>query len=119
MVTKKTSTPKVVTPQILKKEVNRLDEKIDSAVNRLDAKIDGVEKRLDAKIDSAVRSMKDYIDSRFNALDTKFTKRFDKLEVYFEQLVGMIMQQNKKIDTALERLDNHNVRITKLKERAA
>jgi hypothetical protein len=85
MPAKKASTPKVVTPQILKMEIDRLD----------------------AKIDVSTQSMKDYTDSCFNALDTKLTKRFDKLEGYFEQLVGMIMQQNKKIDTALERLDNH------------
>jgi len=105
----------------------RLDTKINSVEQRLDAKIDGVEQRLDAKIDakvdSAVQSMKDYTDSRFTQLDTKIDglaqnmeTRFDKFEHYFEELTGMFVKQNKKIDSFLNQLKNHEHRITKLEQ---
>jgi len=121
--------PNYVTKEILKKELSkwekRLNTKIEGGDQRLDAKIDGVEERLDAKIDakvdSAVQSTKDYTNSRFTQLDTKvdglaqkMETRFDKFDHYFEELVGMVGQQNKKIDTSLERLENHEERITKL-----
>jgi flagellar capping protein FliD len=128
MKKKNTTEPQYVTKEILKKEIskseNRLNTRIDGVEQRLDAKIDGVEQRLDAKIDakvdSAVQSMKDYTDSRFTQLDTKvdglaqkMETRFEKFERYFEQLMGMFVQQNKKIDTSLKQLKNHEQRITK------
>jgi len=131
MKKKNNTEPQYVTKEILKQELTKsekrltgkigsLDSKIDTVEKRLDAKIDGVEQRLDAKIDakvdSAVQSMKDYTDSRFNQLDTKLNQRFDKVEHYFEELTGMFVQQNKKIDTSLKQLKNHEQRITKLEE---
>lgn len=71
MPTKKSEGPKYVTKEILKKEINRLDVKIDDVTNRLDTKIDQVEKRLDIKIDVAVQSMKDYTNSCFKFSDNK------------------------------------------------
>ena len=124
MKKQKNTMPNYVTKEILKKELSkwekRLNTKIEGGDQRLDAKIDGVEERLDAKIDakvdSAVQSMKDYTDSRFNQLDTKLNQRFDKVEHYFEELTGMFVQQNKKIDTSLKQLKNHEQRITKLEQ---
>ena len=112
MTKKKTTPPEYVTREILKEEINHLDAKIDS------------------KVDAATQSMKEYTDSRFTQLDTKidgleqkmetrFEKmetRFDKFERYFEQLVGMVVGQTKKIDSVLERVENHEQRITKLEE---
>ena len=113
MKKKNTTEPQYVTKEILKKELTK-SEKL------LNARIDGVEQRLDAKIDakvdSAVQSMKDYTDSRFTQLETYMTQRFDKFEHYFEELTGMFVKQNKKIDSFLNQLKNHEHRITKLEQ---
>ena len=120
MKKKNTTEPQYVTKEILKKELTKSEK-------RLNARIDGVEQRLDAKIDakvdSAVQSMKDYTDSRFTQLDTKIDglaqnmeTRFDKFEHYFEELTGMFVKQNKKIDSSLKQLKNHEHRITKLEQ---
>jgi len=113
MKKKKTMAPEYVTREILKEEIFASEQ-------RLEAKIDA---KIDAKVDTAVQSMKDYTDSRFTQLDTKvdglaqkMETRFDKFEHYFEELTGMFVQQNKKIDTSLKQLKNHEQRITKLEQ---
>ena len=127
MKNQKNTEPQSVTKEILKKELTksekRLNTRIDGVEQHLDAveqHLDAVEQRLDAKIDakvdSAVQSMKDYTDSRFTQLETYMTQRFDKFEHYFEELTGMFVKQNKKIDTFLKQLNNHEHRITKLEQ---
>jgi len=134
MKNQKNTEPQSVTKEILKKELTksekRLNTRIDGVEQHLDAveqHLDAVEQRLDAKIDakvdSAVQSMKDYTDSRFTQLDTKIDglaqnmeTRFDKFEHYFEELTGMFVKQNKKIDSSLKQLKNHEHRITKLEQ---
>ena len=108
MVKSTTSKQKPVSREILVKELSAL------------------ENRFDAKIDSAVQSMKEYADSRWKQHDAGFgawfdaiDHRFTKMEGYFEQLVGMISRQNKKMDKFLGRLDNHGHRITRLEEKVA
>lgn len=102
-----------VTKEVLKKELT------------------AVEKRLDAKIDSTAQSFKEYVDSKLvpvntklnsldtklNSLDAKFTARFGKMERYFEELVGMFVRRDKKIDRALDRIENHDQRITVLESK--
>ncbi|MBI1803704.1 MAG: hypothetical protein HY033_13510 [Ignavibacteriae bacterium] len=98
-----------------------------------------LEQRLDAKIDSATQSFKEYVDSRWTQLDTKFTprldtmdsrfdtmdsrfdkmdSRFEKMDRHFEELVGMFVQQGKKIDASFATLNNHEQRITTLEARS-
>ena len=124
---KNNTEPQYVTKEILKKELSKWEGRLTGKIESLDTKIEGVEQRLDAKIDakvdSAVQSMKDYTDSRFTQLDTKIDglaqnmeTRFDKFEHYFEELTGMFVKQNKKIDTFLKQLNNHEHRITKLEQ---
>ncbi len=52
-----------------------------------------------------------HVDTRFDGLEQKMETRFNKSERYFEQLVGMVVQQNKKIDGSLDRLEDHEHRI--------
>lgn len=138
MAGKKNSTPDYITKVIFKKEINRLDAKIDEATNRLDAKIDAVEKRLDAKIDAAVQSMKDYTDSRFNQLELRMDNleaRMDKLEARMDRMEGKLDRVIEKLDSSVrglvdliersignqlelrQQLENHEKRIVKLEER--
>ncbi len=100
MIKKKTTTPKYVTPQILKREINRLD-----------TKIDGVEKRLDTKIETSTQSMKDYTDSRFNRSDARTDALDAKMTKYFELMMQMISGFQKEIKNILT---NHEERITVL-----
>ena len=124
MTKQKTAVPRYVTREILKKELSASGKRLDVKIDKLDVKIDNVEKRLDTKIDASTQSMKDYADSRFTQLNTKIDgvaqkmeTRFDKFERYFEQLVGMFVQQNKKIDGSLDRLEDHEHRIGVLEEK--
>ena len=68
------------TENVLRKEIERLDVKIDGVEKRLDGKIDGVrtelkedirqtEKRLDAKIDGVEKNLSDKIDKIGGRLD--------------------------------------------------
>jgi hypothetical protein len=118
MTKQKSTAPPYVTKEILRKEINRLDAKIDGVEHRLDAKIDGVEHRLDAKIDSkvdaAVQSMKEYTDSRFNQSDAKTDVLDAKMTKYFELMMQTITGFQKEIKSILT---NHEKRITVLEEK--
>ncbi len=121
MTKKKTTAPAYLTREILKKEISASEKRLDAKITGLDVKVDKIEQRLDAKIDIATEVMKAHInsriahvDTRFDGLEQKMETRFNKSERYFEQLVGMVVQQNKKIDRSLERLENHEERITVL-----
>lgn len=110
----KQKTPDEVTKEILKKEVRRLETKIDSVEKQLNAKID-------SKVDIAVESMKEHmngriaqVNTRIDGMEHKMETGFDRMKGYFEGLVGMVVLQNKKIDKALVRLEKHEHRITKL-----
>ena len=138
MKKKNTTEPQYVTKEILKKEIskseNRLNTRIDGVEKRLDAKIGGVEQHLDAKIDakvdSAVQSMKDYTDSRFTLLETRidgfeqtmvgFGQKLDeqgnKMDRYFNGIVKLVEGLTGRITFDEEHLEDHEQRIKKLEE---
>ncbi len=126
MPSKKATTPKYVTNDVFKKEIKRLDKKIDGVEKRLDAKIDSVEKHLDAKIDSkvdaAVQSMKDYTDSRFNQLDLKLNdfqqNIFRKLDMSERGIMKMLENIYDTQVKFAEKVEDHEQRIIRLEKHA-
>ena len=134
MPAKKNTTPRYVTKEILRKEITRIDTKIDKVTNRLDLKIDGVEKRLntkidnveyrlntkiDSKVDIAVQSMKDYSDSRFTQLDQKMDTMLKKLDMTERGIMEMLQHTYGEHIMLKEKVDEHEQRIVKLEERTA
>ncbi len=84
------------TENVLRKEIERLDIKIDGVEKRLDAKIDGVEKHLDAKIDGVRSELKGEIQQVEQRLSVKIDK-IERLDDHEDRIV--VLEKNQEVHT--------------------
>ena len=135
MVERKRQVKKDSEYKLLKKDIERLDEKVDR-----------VEKRLEVKIETETQSMKDYIDSRISPVNLKMDNMQQSMDSMQQSMGSMqqsmgSMQQSinhlgEKLDTSVkgivqliersmgtqsqleERVDDHDRRIEVLEAKA-
>ncbi len=89
----------MVTKSKFKKEIARLDNKIDTKFNELDQKFDAKITALDQKFDTKITALDQKFDAKITALDQKFDTKINELD--------------QKIDTKFNELDE---KINKLKK---
>lgn len=97
-----------VANSVISGEIERIDDKIDTAVERLDDKIDTLDAKVDTEVtrlDQAIADEHDYAEGEVSRLDGRIDTLDTKVDTEVTRLDGRIDTLDTKVDTEVARLE--------------